>query len=132
MDRKGRAPSQLQVSIFSVPLIALITTKYRKGRAPCQLQASILIFSDFDSLATKFNAIDRKGRAPSQLQVSIFSDPLIALIATKCNQQKGEGPQSATNVDIFRPFDSLDHYQMQSTERGGPPVIFKYRYFSTL
>ena len=82
---------QLRALIFSNPLIVCYQTLNRKGKAPDQLQASI--FSDhliasllnerggppvnfkhrYSSTLYSFT-VKWKGRAPSQLQASIFSD----------------------------------------------------------
>ena len=59
-------------------------------------------YSDLlDSLATKDN--QQKGEGP---QASVFSNIWYSL-TTKRNRQKGEGPQSASSIDILQTFDSL-------------------------
>ena len=99
-----------------------------------------------DRIATKCNR--QKGKGPPVSFEHPYS-PTIDCITNKYNQQKGEGPQSASSIDILRPLiasspntidrkgrspsqlqalifsDLRSHcYQMQSTEREGPPVSF--------
>ena len=151
IDRKGRAPSQLQASIFSYLRSHCHQMQSTERKGP-QLASSIDILQPL--IASSPNTVDRKGRAPSQLQASMFSDlrshchqmqsteregppvsfehryfPTFDCITNKRNRQKGEGP-SQLQASIFSDLRSRCH-QMQLTEREGPPVSFEHRYSPT-
>ena len=106
INRKGRAPGQLQASIFrpfgqprhqtqsterggpsSIDILqhligSLPNATDRKGKAPGQLRA----LKFFDPLiASPPNVFDRRERAPRHLQASIFSQPFDSL-TTKCSE----------------------------------------------
>ena len=97
IDRKGRAPSQLQASIFYNPLIASLPNE--RGGPPFQLQVSIFSAPLMASLP---NAIDGKGRVPRQFQASIFSDSSIGLLPNAVVGKEREGPwQLLTQMEFI-------------------------------
>ena len=90
----------------------------QKGKGP-RSASSIDILRPL--IASPTNAIDRKGRAPGQLQALIFSD---LCITDKCNRQKGEGPQSASSIDILRPLIASPPNTIDRKGRASSSIFF--------
>ena len=126
---------QLQASIFSKLLWLRtrsawsfrpfsLTTKCNQQEAPCRLQAST---SDpLDSFIHQTQSRERGGSTVSFEHQ--YSQPFDSL-ATKHNRQKGEGPQSASSIDILWPL--IASLPKIINRKGGPQISFKHRHSLT-
>ena len=127
-NAKGRPPVSFKHRYS--PTLDWFTIKCNRqmGRAPSQLQVSIFCCSLITSLS---NAINRKGGGGPQSALSINILSPFESLATKRNCQKGEGLLSVSSIDILHSF-VIASLPSTLFRWGGPPppppVSFKHRY----